>query len=470
MPKRRRQLARVRQTPDLVAMVPRLQPDALHQLIQARSLEDSTELVALATPAQLAHILDADLWRARTPGGDETLDADRFGVWIAVLVQCGAAVASEKLKSLDIELVVAGLAQHVSVFDIAAVSSYVTIDGQDVEARAVAGEALSEIGGYVLSAKQMSAWEPIVELLTELEADHREHFDSLMRKCVVLSSAGVEKDGLDDLLNDNEQQSFDVASARNDRRSQLGYVGPVQAGAFLRSSRDVRLHAERPQPSAIAQACFREMSRGATHDAPASAGALSPIVSEGVAPRATIADELAFLANAILSGSAILGRPFTASEARDSAFATCKLGMENWPPHWGDRDLITAFQAGWTILNKEVCIYAAEKLIAVLADIRCTDREVQRGLQGLRRQLARHTRRGEPWRARNALDVLLMLDAASWAALCGILDEHPVLHGAANAQKGCKSIGSADFSFISENSQIAAVREFMESLPTVLTA
>ena len=52
----------------------------LHRVIQNCGLEDCGELVALATPGQLAHVLDVDLWRPATAGGDDTLDAERFGV------------------------------------------------------------------------------------------------------------------------------------------------------------------------------------------------------------------------------------------------------------------------------------------------------------------------------------------------------------------------------------------------------
>src|SRR3954468_18512872 len=115
-------LVRLLNTPDLATIVPQLQPEVLHRVIQTCGLEDCAEFVALATPQQLTRILDVDIWQAPVPGADEAFDADRFGVWIAVLMDSGAAVAAEKLVALDIELVVTGLARHASVFDHAAVS------------------------------------------------------------------------------------------------------------------------------------------------------------------------------------------------------------------------------------------------------------------------------------------------------------------------------------------------------------
>src|SRR5262249_10517885 len=77
---------RRRSTPTLEHVVPRLRPDLLHRVIQTCGLEDCGEIVALTTPEQLAGIFDLDLWRAAKAGGDEQFDANRFGVWLEVLM------------------------------------------------------------------------------------------------------------------------------------------------------------------------------------------------------------------------------------------------------------------------------------------------------------------------------------------------------------------------------------------------
>ena len=127
-------LDRILDTPHLARVVPRLQPELLHRVIQSCGLEDSVELVALMTPDQLARIFDLDLWHAGKPGLDEQFDADRFGVWLEVLVESGAKVAAQKLAGMDVDLVSAGLARHVRVYDIAAVTPYTTTDGEEAAA------------------------------------------------------------------------------------------------------------------------------------------------------------------------------------------------------------------------------------------------------------------------------------------------------------------------------------------------
>src|SRR5262245_36416782 len=62
---------RILGTQNIAQVVPRLQPDVLHRIIQRCGLEDCVELLALATPGQLAHVFDLDLWRAGAPGLDE---------------------------------------------------------------------------------------------------------------------------------------------------------------------------------------------------------------------------------------------------------------------------------------------------------------------------------------------------------------------------------------------------------------
>src|SRR5262245_4382235 len=117
---RRRLLDRILDTPNLAEAVPKLQPELLQRVIEHCGLEDCGEIVALATAEQLARVFDLDVWRAAQPGLDERFDAARFGVWLEVLVDIGAAEAARKLASMDADLLINGLVQHARVFDYAA--------------------------------------------------------------------------------------------------------------------------------------------------------------------------------------------------------------------------------------------------------------------------------------------------------------------------------------------------------------
>jgi hypothetical protein len=192
-------------------------------------------------------------------------------------------------------------------------------------------------------------------------------------------------------------------------------------------------------------------------------------------------EELTYLANTIVAGCTLQARPFTAQEAWDAAVAVCNLGLENYPSAWIAtkslpqdflirHDLVLVFQIGWTVLHKEVAMYAAERLQEVLAGLRCRDSTIQSSLDTLQVALSRCQQARVPWGARRALDVIAILDMPAWAALLGLMDEFPVLPAALSASRNSKarSFSASAFEFISENSQIASIRHYMQSLPETL--
>ncbi len=526
-------LQRILDTPHLAHVVPRLPPEVLHRIIQRCGLEDCGELVTLATPDQLARVFDLDLWRPAQPGLDERFDADRFGVWLEVLMESGDTVAAQTLAEIDVDLVITALAQHVSVFDPAAASPSVSTDGEELPGDPVLNDGLAcDVGGYQVRARRADSWDAIVGVLTALDAAHRDYFHRVMRGCRTLSNSLPEIDGLDDLLTGREQGMFDLAFDREQRREEQGYVTPAQARAFLQMSRQIRLgHDPTPPDNPIARAYFRAIEEtppaeanlgarrlpaasGAPPDPEDSAQAVAAVVDvlmdEGVLtrpPRALLdgpqgqatrfariqaqllfvrdrepavyalrSQELAYLANTIIAGCSIQGRPFTPQEASDAAAAVCNLGLENWPltalheDFLVVRDLVSVFQVGWTVLYTDVCMYAAERLIGVLTPLRCDDREIQAGLNKLRVEMKKYWRAGEPWRARDSLEVIVILDTPRGPRSLGLIDECPVMHAAIGATRDSRmrTVSASAFEFISENSQIATVREFMQSLPESL--
>jgi hypothetical protein len=203
--------------------------------------------------------------------------------------------------------------------------------------------------------------------------------------------------------------------------------------------------------------------------------------------------EIAFLANTLIAGCSLQSRPFTAQEASEAVVGICNLGLEHWPARWPDadtrdgastadlgatvpaaflvdHDLVMAFEVGWAVLHEDVSMFVAEQLIAALSDLRRVDAETQDGLDALRHELVRQRDAGTPWRARDALDVLAILDTPSWASLVGLLDECPVMPAALRAtlEGHVAAVSATAFEFISTTAQIGEVRTFMGRLPEAL--
>ena len=263
-------LDRILSTPYLANVVPRLQPELIHRVIQRCGLEDCSEFVALATPEQLERVFDLDLWRAARPGRDEQFDADRFGVWLEVLAEAGADVAARKIAEMDAGIVTAGFAQHLRVYDRAAVSRYTTTDGLEIAEAVNRKDGLTcEVGGYIAVAQAH-----------RLVGSDRRRADGARQRSSPLLRArdewmpralelrGLRSTGCTTSSTAGDQAMFDVASDREQRRETRGYVAPTQARAFLEASRRLRLRLDTTPPvDPIARAHLRTVDPPAAPDA-----------------------------------------------------------------------------------------------------------------------------------------------------------------------------------------------------------
>jgi hypothetical protein len=461
----------------------------------------------------LSHLFDLDLWRPARPGLDEHFDAARFGLWIEVLAEAGADVAAAKLAEMPLRQIVAGLAHHVRVFDVSAVSSYETTDGTRIDySRPVRDLVGCEIGGYHVAATREDAWDAIVAVLAALDMHHPDRFVELMRAVRSRSHSRREADGFHALLGNREQMMFDAADERERRRRQRGFASPADARAFLQMSRTASPETLAPNP--IARDYARSIEFAADQD---TASEVTPeeeievaamLAEAGVAPlhapRALLESgkgepvtriqrymrvvferdpvaygernfELAYLANILIAGCSIQARPFTAKEAADASVAICNLGLEQLPdlPDYPiAQDLIGVFQLGWTTLHEQACVFTARALVDVLADLKVADADDRSTLNMLRIRLVREIENGTPWRAADALEVLTSIDMPAWAALVALIAECPVIHGAliASIDRRVHSVDPNAFEFISRPDQLRQVQSFISALPRILSA
>ena len=385
-------IGRILETPDLPRVVQGLEPAVLHQLVQKCGLEDVGPIVAFATTEQLMGVFDHDLWQAARAGAADEFDADRFGLWLEVLVEAGAELAARKVAEMDFDLVTAAFSRYLLVLD----AEWNAIERRDAalldevlpdlaEQLALAEAALEnglELGGFRIVPRRGAPWDALIEVLSRLSSDQPAFFGKLMVRCGALSTEYIEDNGgLFDVLTSDEQVLSDVAGERDERRAEEGYVGPPEAAAFLKLARQPVGSASSADP--LTTRYFRKLdaraatSRKATRPPTPRARAVEPgeaegrrflamLQEEGVLPasqppllpagekdapdrlariRAQLlyarehdaaayarrSDELGYLANVLVAGCSFQSRRFRPVEATDAVLAVCNLGLENRP-------------------------------------------------------------------------------------------------------------------------------------------
>jgi hypothetical protein len=310
-----------------------------------------------------------------------------------------------------------------------------------------------------------------------------------------------------------------VTLDRDDRREARGFGTAADARAFLAIARQGR---SRSHVNPIAAAWIRggdAASRPQAPDPPSPPRALEPAVADTLdeiarvlaaddlipeRPRALLraggagdpgglqplmehlrerhpdvclarGQELAFVANALAAGCRLQSRSFAPREASEAAAATCSLGLLRQPAPPGvdylvGHDLIGMFEDGWAALHREVSLFVAEGLLAVLHDVRTGESETLSGLHGLQQSLETQLAAGTPWLARDGLDVLAALDTPTWYGLLGLLSECPVIPDAVTAivERRTGRVDPSAFTFIATDAHIDAVRAFIARVPELL--
>ena len=523
-------LARLLDAPFLERIVPHLAPETLHQLVQHRGLDACGALITAATPAQLNALFDLELWQKTAAGRDERFDVERFGEWLEALIDTGESIAARTVAALDKKVVVAGLSRYVRVFDPGIFEPTAQSDDEAIERRDLMNSETSrdvpecEIGGYLIRARRLDAWDAIIALCVALESEHQDDFHALMQGCRRLSNSRPELDGFHDLPLAPAQYLDELAAERESRRSGQGYATPADARAFLQMARYGQ-HADGAM-NPIAAAYFRAADQhadvpAATNDTEATTpvgdatsieAAIEVLAEAGLVPErprlllnsaqddpraARLASlkramefalhhdegaylersrELAFLANTLLAGCSIQSRPFTPQEASDAAASICNLGLECRADPAGDsflikHSLVGAFETGWSVLYRDVTLFVSDQLQSMLPDLQNVDADTRLELLRFQRALARHREAGTPWLARNAADALATLDMTAWISVLGLLDECPIFPAAVTAilEGSTLPVNPRAFEFIAAPAQIADVRIFMRALPAVLS-
>jgi len=126
---------------------------------------------------------------------------------------------------------------------------------------------------------------------------------------------------------------------------------------------------------------------------------------------------------------------------------------------------------GWSVLYQDVSLFVADELVSTLTDLHSVDTDTERDLMALGRKLEKQRQAGTPWLARDAVDVLAMLDTTVCISVLGLLDECPILPAALTAvlERRTTLVSPTAFEFISTTDQIGDIRLFMRTLPGLLS-
>jgi hypothetical protein len=361
--------------PELVQTVQALKPEALGKLIRHVGLEDCGSIVAWATTDQLAAVFDEDLWVSDRAGEEETFDAERFATWLEVLLEAGAAFASERVAEMDEALLILALCRHVLVINqdelVARMSSSSRSDEDDLLDKELESALYIDLDEYQFISRNHRSWDAFMAILVELHAQHYELFCRVVERCCDISHDYVEENGgLYEVLTSEEMLETDVAGEREERREKKGYVPPTAAASFLELARVTSLseicsasaqdpmtrrHLQTIEPQQVRSVIPERVSASVKALAEAvdgldgdqsesAAKAISEGTSAGRSSELVLTRvmtelrrdnpelygersvELAFLVNVLMSGCSYRGRHFRAAEALDAVLATVNLG------------------------------------------------------------------------------------------------------------------------------------------------
>jgi len=368
-------LKRLVDAPDLVRTIRALPESAFAKLVRRIGVEDSGEIIALATTQQLVAAFDEDLFVNSSPGEREVFDAGRFAIWLEILLEAGDKGAADRIAGLSDDFVVQALSSLVLVLDNDGLAARMNVADDDAAQmdKALESALSEEIDGYLLVSKTHAGFDAVMALILALDSNQRPYLERILDRCADMASPCL--DDLDlflGILSAEESLADDVEGEREERRSRLGHVEPRAARNFLALARRPTEGASSEPRDPVSRAYFRELDRAAASgtdrarhpedpvpadEAPNGLGGFLPALPAGAAavaagdqpadgcirsflealrslggadPEAFAArmEELAYLANVLVAGATIRDRRFRPAEASEAALATVAFGAQ----------------------------------------------------------------------------------------------------------------------------------------------
>jgi hypothetical protein len=377
-------LNRLLEDPALAGKIQSLSAPVLAELLQTTGLEDAGEIIALATTQQLCDVMDMDVWRNSIAGEDAFFDADRFLLWLEILLEAGESALVKRLAELPEDLIIMAFYSHILVLnldDMATEMAGVQQDTRDLTEKVLESALGIEIGPYFIIARKHDGWDTLCAAVTALDDSAPDLLEKILSRCCYTSWEYIaDNGGLYEVLTAEEMLASDAAADRADRRAAKGYVAPSDATAFLKlalqTPTEGLLHNSEPDPITLA---YRREWSGAQKRAVRKRGA-SPPVNEVASPPANGFEtalaalepllgadgeegmqSILYLANIVVSGLGTSDAPIRPADALRAAMDVCGVGYdlleaEAKPADAGDplrgTSVENLFMAGWKTLAK----------------------------------------------------------------------------------------------------------------------
>jgi hypothetical protein len=236
-------LKTVLSTSNLPQVLMHMQPFALVRLVQGVGVEDCEEILEHLSPAQMAPIVDEELWRASRVGAEEKFDIKQAIRWLRVWNEMGPEHIIRIFSGMGRDFLATLMIHFADVQELSGVAwDMLNLDGfgsvleeQDSPFRHVYSR-------FVLESRSKDAeeWELLVGVMDALWETSPDVLEDALSACCNRSHQDeVDEEGkgrekvneVEDILRDN------LSRAREDRRRRLGFLAPEQARDMLQRCR-----------------------------------------------------------------------------------------------------------------------------------------------------------------------------------------------------------------------------------------
>lgn len=230
-------VSRILNSPDLVQSIQSLQPQSMLKIIHKIGLEDSAEILSLATTEQISAMLDADIWKPKL--GEDQPDLASLTIWLGALTELGTKRAAEHLANMDEEFIAFLLSQYINAIDLEALNfmnaNVIGDNWSDPRLeKMLDNDCSQELAGSLLLAKPGAPWEYLQPLLLDLDSEDQALCARIVYRLQKTTEAKCESEGgLYEVLSQDEMLQSDASFSRDLRRTKAGYVSTSDAKAFL---------------------------------------------------------------------------------------------------------------------------------------------------------------------------------------------------------------------------------------------